>query len=168
MRPSSPSTDRARDGAALGTAEPPADDSERGSAALEFILVGLVLLVPIVYLVVTLGLLQAGAMGAEAGARHVARAVVGSDGDADARSSVELVIASVAREYGLDPATVTLDTTCVPEGSACPAAGATVRVTFRARVALPLVPPILGLDRIASIPIEATAVQKISRTWGSG
>ncbi len=35
-----------------------------------------------------------------------------------------------------------------------------------ARAALPLVPDVLGLDRVASIPIEATAVQKVSRFWG--
>jgi len=43
-----------------------------------------------------------------------------------------------------------------------------VHVTIAGRVSLPLVPPVLGLDRIASIPIEATAVQKVSRTWGDG
>ena len=54
---------------------PPATTPERGSAALEFILVGLILLVPLVYLVVSLGLIQGQSLGAEAGARHIARAV---------------------------------------------------------------------------------------------
>ena len=48
---------------------------ERGSAALEFILVGMLLLVPLVYLIVSLGLIQGQSLGAEAGARHIARAL---------------------------------------------------------------------------------------------
>ena len=63
MLPSSPSTD-------VGARRP-----ERGSAALEFILVGMLLLVPLVYLVVSLGLIQGQSLGAEAGARHIARAL---------------------------------------------------------------------------------------------
>jgi hypothetical protein len=57
---------------------------------------------------------------------------------------------------------------CIPAGSSCPQAGATVVVTVRTRVALPLVPPVLGLDRLASIPIEASSAQKVSRFWGTG
>ena len=30
------------------------------------------------------------------------------------------------------------------------------------------VAPVLGLDRAASIPVEATAVQRVPRTWGDG
>ena len=53
----------------------------------------------------------------------------------------------------------------MPTGGACPEAGATLVVTIRTTVALPLVPPVLGLDRLASIPVEASAVQKVSRFW---
>ena len=48
---------------------------DEGSAALEFILVGLVLLVPIVYLVVALGAIQGQALGVETGARQLARTI---------------------------------------------------------------------------------------------
>ena len=44
---------------------------------------------------------------------------------------------------------------------------ATLTVTVRTRVALPLVPPVLGLDRAASIPIEASSAQRVSRLWGA-
>ena len=50
-----------------------------GSAALEFILVGLVLLVPIVYLVIALGAIQGQALGVETGARQLARAIEAND-----------------------------------------------------------------------------------------
>lgn len=149
------------------SAEPAEDDSERGSAALEFIVVGLVLLVPIVYLVVALGLIQGQSLGAEAGARHLARAISTATGAGDAEYRSDLVIDAVIAEYGLDPATVDLSLACIPAAGECPRAGATLTVTLRTRVTLPLVPPVLGIDRWAGIPIEATAAQKVSRSWGT-
>jgi Flp pilus assembly protein TadG len=156
MPPTNPSTD----------ATP--DDPDRGSAALEFILVGLILLVPLVYLVVSLGLIQGQTLGAEAGARHIARTVSQAPDAASARTAADGVLASVVEEYGIDAATVDVGMECIPAGSSCPQAGATVFVTVRTRVPLPLVPPVLGLDRLASIPIEASSAQKVSRFWGTG
>ncbi|QIG40348.1 TadE family protein [Microbacterium sp. 4R-513] len=150
------------------SSEPPAvDDPERGSAPLEFILVGLLMLVPLVYLVVALGLIQGQALGAEAGARHVARAISTADGADEARGRADRILAAVIEEYAMDEASVDLSLTCVPAGAPCPEPGATLIVTLRTRVALPLIPPVLGLDDLASIPVEATAAQKVSRFWGS-
>lgn len=144
------------------------DDGERGSAALEFILVGTLLLVPLVYLIIALGMIQGQSLGAEAGARHIARALsTAPDADAAARSA-DLILSSVVDEYGLDGEQVDVSMACRPAGGACPEAGATLVVTVRTRIALPLVPPVLGLDRLAAIPIEASAVQKVSRFWESG
>ena len=155
MRPSSRSTDL--------TGPRPDDDSERGSAALEFIVVGLLMLVPLVYLVVTLGLIQGQSLGAEAAARHVARAVsTASDAD-EARTRTDAVLAAVSAEYGIDDAD--LSVACTPAGASCPRAGATLHITVRAQVALPLVPSVLGLDEIAVIPVEASAAHKVSRFW---
>lgn len=142
----------------------PTDDD--GSAAVEFIFVGLLLLVPVVYLVVALGEVQQEALGVESGARHIARAIsTASDvGDADARA--ESVLATVVEEYGIEPGDIEVDVDCAA-ASACPSAGATVVVTVRSTVALPLIPPILGLDHLARVPVEATAVQKVSRFWGT-
>jgi len=143
------------------------NEGERGSAALEFILVGLLLLVPLVYLIVSLGMIQGQSLGAEAGARHIARTVsTAEDADAAARSA-DLILRSVVEEYSLDAGEVDLSLQCRPAGRACPEAGATLVVTVRTRVALPLVPPVLDLDRLAAIPLEASAVQKVSRFWGS-
>jgi len=164
MRRSSPSTESLGPPAALSTTAE-LDDAERGSAALEFILVGLLLLVPLVYLVVALGLIQEQSLGAEAGARHLARAMSTASDEADARDRADRVLASVADQYGLDDVDLAID--CAPAGAACPSAGATLRVTVRTTVTLPLVPPVLGLDRIAAIPIEASAAHKVSRFWGS-
>lgn len=142
-----------------------ADDAERGSAALEFILVGMLLLVPLVYLIVSLGMIQGQSLGAEAGARHIARALSTSENPEAARRSADLILRSVIDEYALDAGAVDVAFECRPASGSCPDAGATLIVTIRTRVALPLVPPVLGLDRLASIPIEASAAQKVSRFW---
>lgn len=144
---------------------PSTDDT--GSAALEFILVGLLLLVPLVYLIVALGVIQSQSLGAEAATRHIARAITTSAGAEDAERRAALVLASVAEEYGMDPAAIDLGISCRPAGTECPEAGATMIVTLRTNVALPLVPPVLGLDRLARIPVEAVSAQKVSRLWGA-
>lgn len=140
--------------------------NDDGSAALEFITIGVILLVPLVYLVVVLGIIQEQSLGAEAAARHTAR-VIALAPDADtAIERSDQVLAGVADEYGMDADQVEVSLTCVPAGVDCPSAGATVTVTVATTVAMPLVPPVLGLDEAASIPIAATAVQKVSRIWG--
>jgi Flp pilus assembly protein TadG len=143
-------------------------EDDAGSAALEFILVGLVLLVPTVYLVVALGMIQGQSLGVEAGARHIARAVSTASDAASAQRRADAVLASIVDEYDLDPGAVHVSLRCAPVGAVCPDAGSTLFVTVTTRVALPLVPPVLGLDRMASIPVEASAAQRVSRFWGAG
>lgn len=140
---------------------------EDGSAALEFIVVGLLMLIPLVYLVITLGLVQEQTLGAEAAARHTARVIGQAPDAAAAAASAEAVLDNVIREYGMDAGHVAVDMQCVQTTGSCPEPGATVVVTVTARVSLPFIPPILGLDQIAAIPIEAQAAQKVSRLWGS-
>lgn len=141
---------------------------ETGAAALEFITVGLLMLVPLVYLVLALGAVQQQTLGAEAAARHTAR-VIGQAPDArTAGARGDAVLASVIDEYDMDPDAVAVSITCRPATTACPSAGSTVIVTVSARVSLPFMPPLFGLDRIAAIPVEAQSAQKVSRLWGSG
>lgn len=134
---------------------------ERGSAALEFIAVGVLMLVPVTYLVIALGEVQSQAFGVEASARFASRIVAnGSTTDA------ERVAADVAAQYDIDPDALEVTVTCVPSSAECPRAGATVVVTVRAEVTLPLVPP--ALRRMASVPVEASAAHKVSRYGGDG
>lgn len=141
---------------------------DEGAAALEFILVGVILLVPLVYLIAALGAVQGQTLGAESGARHIARAMSTAPDAATAAARADAVLASVVDEYGLASDAVEVSIRCEPAGGVCPRAGATLHVTLATRVTLPLVPPVLGLDRVASIPVEARSVQKVSRFWEAG
>lgn len=142
--------------------------NDDGSAALEFIAVGVVLLVPLVYLIIALGAIQEQSMGVDAVARHTARAIALAADESIAVERSEQVLASVSEQYGIDPDSVAVAVTCAPAGVECPSAGVTLTVTIRTKVALPLIPAVFGLDEAASVGVEGSAVQKISRLWGAG
>lgn len=141
---------------------------DEGSAALEFIAVGVILLVPLIYLIAALGVIQEQTLGVEAAARHTARVIALAPDAETAVARSEQVLAGVVEEYGLDEDAVDVNLSCAPAGADCPVAGATVTVTVATRVPLPLVPSLFGLDRSTAVPVEASAAQKISRLWGGG
>ena len=67
---------------------------DEGSAAVEFLVVGVLLLVPIAYLVLTLGRVQAATFAAESGAREASRVLATTaDGETLAETSVVLALA---------------------------------------------------------------------------
>jgi len=91
--------------------------NDEGSAALEFITVGVILLVPLAYLIITLGTVQQAMLGAEAAARHTARVIGQAENAADAADRGDAVLASVIDEYDLNAADVDVSVTCTPAGA---------------------------------------------------
>lgn len=137
--------------------------NDEGSASLEFIVAGLILLVPIVYLVVVLFQIQAATLAAEGGARQAVRVFVGAPnataGTERASTAVEFALA----DQGLDPSAARVTISCADGGpDDCLDPGDLVTVVVRLDVDLPLAPPILGLDDFAVVPIEASAVNAVS------
>ncbi|MGM7668124.1 TadE/TadG family type IV pilus assembly protein [Microbacterium sp. A93] len=139
-----------------------------GSAALEFLTAGVIFLVPLAYLIITLGVIQESTLGAEAAARHTARVIGQSHDPESAARSSAAVLANVIDEYGLDVENTGVSISCIPTGVPCPSSGVTVLVTVDTWVSLPFVPPIFGLDSAARIPLQAEAAQKLSRLWSTG
>ena len=138
---------------------------EEGSAAVEFLVAGIVMLVPLAYLVVVLGEVQERTLGVEATARHAAHTLARTGGLDDTFSRLPAVVETVAAEYGIEPDEMELSIVCTAARATCPEPGASVSVTVGADVRLPFVPPVLGLDRFLRVPVEATSVQKVSRFW---
>lgn len=139
--------------------------AEEGSASLEFLTVGILLLVPLVYLVLAVAAVQAGALGVEGAARQAARvAVLAADRDAS-DAAVDRAVRITLADYGIDPAAASVSIAC--DRADCLEPGARVSVSVVARVELPLVPDVLSLSTIGSVPVEATATQTVSRFAGA-
>lgn len=141
---------------------------ERGSASLEFITVGLVLLVPLVYLVLALSSIQAGALAVEGAARQASRVFVQSRDVTSAQSRAIRAVEFALADHGIDPDSATVAVTCAPDPSNCLSRRGLVTVTVSLSAALPLVPPVLVGDFPVAVPLSATSTQQVSRFWGSG
>lgn len=134
---------------------------EEGSAALEVLVLGVLLLVPLVYLVLTLASLQGAAFAAEGAARQAARALTLAAADADSgRAGADDAVAVALADWKVPRRGASVAVTCRPAD--CTAARSEVVVRVRVAAPLPLLPPGLGLDAPGTIPVEAAAVQRVS------
>lgn len=138
---------------------------ERGSASLEFLTVGIILLVPLVYLVLALAAIQAGALGVEGAARQAARVAVTETAGAETEAAAARAVQVALADYGIDAAAASVTVRC--DRADCSEAGARVSVSVAARVELPLVPDFLALSSVGTVPVEASATQTVSRFAGA-
>ncbi|MFE5672084.1 hypothetical protein ACFQ58_10820 [Agromyces sp. NPDC056523] len=137
---------------------------ERGSASLEFLTVGMILLVPLVYLVLAVASIQAAALGVEGAARQAARvAVLQADGSATG-AGVERTVGVVLADYGVDPGAASVDLIC---SARCDAPGSRVTVHVHVAVPLPLVPQALASSSIGTVQLESSATHTVSRFAGA-
>lgn len=127
--------------------------SDEGSAVLEFLTLGVLLLVPVVYLVVSLGRFQAASFAVEGASREAARVLASAPDQEQAARQVDAVVALALRDQGLagpdDPAPV-VTVTCSTEP--CTAPETRVRVAVELEVVLPGVPAFVD----AAIPTRVT------------
>ena len=141
------------------------DSDDAGSASLEFITAGMLLLLPIVYLVLALSAIQTGAFAVEGAARQAARVYVQSPNTAAANAAAGRAVEFALADYGIDASGVEVTVSC--SATPCLSRREFVTVSVTTTVTLPLVPPVLNLDVPLSIPISSTATQQVSRFWGS-
>jgi Flp pilus assembly protein TadG len=142
--------------------------SERGTAALEFVTAGLILLLPTVYLIVALAGIQGAQLAAAGAARQAARVYVQAESDADASAEASAAVAFTLADFGLPPEGATVHVDCSPRPDACLTRLGTVAVTVQVRAPLPLVPDVLDLRRNASVVVQAQSTNRVSRLWGAG
>lgn len=141
---------------------------DAGSASLEFVALGVLLLVPLVYLVVVMASIQAGALAVEGAARQAVRVFVQGHDIRDARASAARAIAFALSDHGIDPDSARVSLTCAPQPERCLARRGFVTVTIDIVVPLPFAPPVLAAAFPLSVPLHATATQQVSRFAGSG
>ena len=137
--------------------------SDDGSASLEFITVGVLLLVPLVYLVLVVSSLQAASLAVEGAARQASRVFVQAETEADARTAAERAIRVTLADYGLDAEDAQVAISCRPDPADCLARRGFVTVEIATVVPLPLAPPVLGLDVPLGVPVQAIATEQVSR-----
>lgn len=140
---------------------------ERGSASLEFITAGLILLVPLVYLVLAMSVLQGGAFAVEGAARQAARVYVQAPTIGDAEARAERAVLVGLADYGIDATGAEVSISCAG-GAVCLSRRSVVTVTVRVVVALPFVPAVITQSHGGSVPLEASATQTVSRFWHEG
>lgn len=131
-----------------------AGEPERGSAMVEFLGVALILLIPLVYLVVTLGLVQAAAFAAEGAAKDAVRAMVTAESSAAGAARAESAVGIALTDQGFDGESGALSLEC--STSPCLMPGGAVSAIVRVEVPLPLLPDAVRGWVPLSVPVEAT------------
>lgn len=129
---------------------------DSGSAVVEFVALGALLLLPIVYLVLTLGRLQAAAFAADGAAREAARAYVTAPDDPTARARAKSAVRLGLLDQGFDvDAGQVASVRCSADPCLTPQAQVTVDIAIP--VVLPGVPGFL--DRLIPTHVTVRASQ---------
>ena len=142
--------------------------AEDGSASLEFITTGLILLLPLVYLVLAMAAIQGGAFAVEGAARQAVRVYVQSGSTSEAAARAERAIRFALADAGLDALKPRVSVSCSPHPDACLTRLGTVTVSVAVTVPLPLVPQVLTIAAPLGVPLQASATEQVSRFWGAG
>jgi hypothetical protein len=139
-----------------------------GLASLEFVTAGILLLLPIVYLVLTLSALESGSFAVEGAARQAARVFVQGSSVAEAQSAARVAVHDALADYGIDDSGVSMTISCAPKPADCLVRLGHVTVSVTTSVVLPLVPPGLSVHVPLHVPLRATSTEQVSRFWGAG
>lgn len=116
---------------------------ERGSALVELTWLGILLIVPMIWIVLSVFEVQRGAFGVSAASRAAGRAYALAPDDATGRSRAEAAARQALRDQGVDaPLEVTV--TCSPYPRDCHSGTSVVTVVVSSRVDVPLLPEVLG------------------------
>ena len=127
---------------------------ERGSALVELVWLGVLLLVPLLWVVVSVFDVQRGAFAVNGAARAAGRAYALSPSDLEGRARAEAAARQALADQGVEEP-VDVRITCSPYPHDCHSGTSVITVVVASRVDLPLLPDFLGGDA-ASIALDAT------------
>lgn len=133
---------------------------DEGRAIIEFIFLGLLLLLPLVYLVLTAARLQAAAFSASLAGRESGRAFVTAASDSDARVRAQAAAGLAFEDFAFSTgASVSL--AC--DGSPCLRPEGTVTSTATIVVELPLIPDFIAARLPSTVTISSSHVATVDR-----
>lgn len=143
-----------------------AGGAERGNVVVEFLGVALVLLLPVTYLVLTVGRVQAATFAVEGASREAARAYVTADSASDGARLASVAVALAFEDQGFVAAAQGEALTLTCSSSPCLEPGGEVAAQVRLDVPLPLVPSFVRSAVPLSIPVEARHVASVDEYAG--
>lgn len=129
--------------------------AENGSALVEFTWLALLLLIPLVYVVITLLTVQRSAYGATEAARAAGRAYVLAPDAATARERAIDAARIALRDQGVELHPGDVEISCRPTAQSCLQPGSSVEVRIELQVGLPFVPTVYG-DPPATVAVDAS------------
>jgi len=134
--------------------------AEQGSAVVEFVVLAVVMLIPLIYLVMMLARLQAGAYAVGAAAREAGRAYVTTTAgqSAQARAEAAAHIAFLDHSFEDDGR---LTIAC--DGTPCLRPDGLVETTATITVPLPLIPSFARDVIPLSVPVSASHLSTVDR-----
>lgn len=128
--------------------------AEDGSALVELVWLGVLLLVPILWIVVTVFDVQRGAFAVNGAARAAGRAYALAPNDAEGRARAEAAARQALTDQGVEEP-VDVRIACSPHPHDCHSGTSVITVRVASRVDLPLLPDFLG-GGAPSIALDAT------------
>jgi len=135
--------------------------NQRGSAVIEFIGVGLILLVPLLYISIVVATIQSAGIATQNAARAAARVFVESDNVSQAIQSAKYQAQHALANFGMGDYEYDIEYLC--ETDPCFYSESAIEITVKVKVPLPLAPPILGLEKITTAEVIGSAVYQVPR-----
>lgn len=134
---------------------------ERGSAVVEFVVLAVLMLVPLIYLVMTMARLQAGAYAASAAAREAARGFVTARSETSAQPRALAAAGIAFEDQGFVGGQGVLTIQC--DGSPCLRPEGRIEVVATVTVPLPFVPTFARDLVPLEVPVSASHVGVVDR-----
>lgn len=133
---------------------------ESGSALVEFCWVGLILFIPITWIVLTVFEVQQGAFALNGAARAAARAYALAPDDVTGKARAQAVVDQTLADQGGKGQAGTVHVTCTPFPDNCHAGTSLITITVTSGVALPFLPAVIDegqrsfqLDVTHTVPV---------------
>ncbi|WP_240044553.1 hypothetical protein [Nocardioides albidus] len=120
---------------------------ERGSGLVEMVWLTLLLLLPLLWIVLSVFEVQRGSFGVSGAARAAARAYALAPNDVAGEERARAVARQALADQGLPEAPVDVTVTCTPYPRNCHTGTSVITVRVASAVDLPLLPDLFGLGR---------------------
>lgn len=131
-----------------------------GRAIVEFVFLGVLMLLPLLYLVLTAARIQAASFSASLASREAGRAFVTGRDDADAAERAQAAANLAFADFGFDRG-AGVEVAC--DGSPCLRPDGLVTARSSIAVQLPLIPDFIASRVPSAVTISSTHVQAVDR-----